>query len=259
MEWSEKYALRFSLKILDTFFQITQGKYGMWNQFIPDAFQAGLYADGTSLFCRAMTSKASTKTEIDSKYGEYSRLKGEDHIAGSWIWMEKEILKTVACDWFWTVVCDRTATKKWTKLFDPLKLFHFSQNLHSHIATKKFRWNERGVGKRWNPKPWPWRHLAAATWTDGPTSWKVAEDWTAAVRWRDSRGWRFPPHGNVRYIIGETLETKICWQWPWYKVFFCLFVLFLFHQRLAFSEWCLSFLQWTNSGKLCDPIWIRCT
>jgi len=49
---------------------------------------------------------------------------------------------------------------------------------------KARQWRVLGVRKRSNPKPWLWRHLAAATWSDGPTAWKESAVWAAAARWR---------------------------------------------------------------------------
>jgi len=55
----------------------------MWKQFIPGAFQVALNADGNPANSRAMTSKASTPTEISGMFGESSYAKGENHAAGS--------------------------------------------------------------------------------------------------------------------------------------------------------------------------------
>jgi len=46
---------------------------------------------------------------------------------------------------------------------------------------------EWGVGKRWSPKPWLWRHLAAAVQTTGHTAGRESEGWAVAARSRQSR------------------------------------------------------------------------
>ena len=55
----------------------------MWNQFIPGAFHAALYADGSPWYSQAMTSKASTPNEIESKFTQVYYAKGENHAVGS--------------------------------------------------------------------------------------------------------------------------------------------------------------------------------
>jgi len=48
-----------------------------------------------------------------------------------------------------------------------------------------------GEGKLRNPKLWIWRHLAAATRTDGPTAWRGSAVRAAATRWRQNEGLGF--------------------------------------------------------------------
>jgi len=54
----------------------------MWDQFIPGAFQTALGLDGNPLTSVAMSSKASTPTQISMKFDQISYGKGEEYAAG---------------------------------------------------------------------------------------------------------------------------------------------------------------------------------
>jgi len=54
----------------------------MWDQFISKAFQTALRLDGDPHRSVAMSSKASTPSEISGKFGQISFAKGEEHAAG---------------------------------------------------------------------------------------------------------------------------------------------------------------------------------
>jgi len=98
-------------------------------------------------------------------------------------------------------------SKKWIPLLERI------------LPQSLFWW---GVGKRWNPKRWLWRHLAGAAQTADSLHAVGPAVWAVAARWRQSQRLRFPrfptPYRLKFHWSGDWVFMVSKWHWrQWLK------------------------------------------